>query len=92
MIAVVSARYIKDFIIAVRFNTGEERLVDFLPLFHQYVKGSNLKYFSNRNFKKFSVKNGNIFWGQDEDVIFSMNQLYYSISKSARDEEVLFVI
>lgn len=91
IISVVSAKYVKDFLIAIKFNTGEERVIDFLPLFHSYVKGSNLKYFSIRNFKKFIVRNGNVFWGQDEDIIFSIDKLYVKPA-SESDDEVLFVM
>jgi len=51
VISFVSANYITDFIISIKFNTGEDRVIDFLPLFHKYVKGVNLKYFSIKNFK-----------------------------------------
>ena len=61
VISVVSTNYITDFVISLKFNTGEDRVIDFLPLFHKYVKGVNLKYFSIKNFKGFFVKNGNIF-------------------------------
>ena len=91
VVSVVSAKYIQDFLISLKFNTGKERLIDFLPLFHSYVSGSNLKYFSIRNFKKFIVGRGNIYWGQNEDIIFSLDVLYYPASNKAA-EEVLFVI
>ena len=34
VISIFSAKYIRDFLIALKFNTGEERLVDFLPLLY----------------------------------------------------------
>jgi len=92
VISVKAAKYVKDFLIAITFNTGEERLIDFLPLFHDYVKGTNLRYFSISNFKKFKVQNGNIFWGQNEDIIFSIDKLYFSNELENKRDEVLFVI
>lgn len=59
---VESAKYINDFKIAVAFSNGKTKLIDFLPLFHKYVKGENLNYFAPQNFKKFIVLNGNIYW------------------------------
>jgi Protein of unknown function (DUF2442) len=90
VIFIVSASYVTDFIISIQFNTGEKKVVDFLPLFHKYVKGPNLKYFSIENFKKFIVKNGNIFWGKNEDVIFTLDLLYDFASK--QKETVLYVV
>ncbi len=48
-----AGKYVQDFMIALSFNNGERKLVDFLPLFQKYVKGDNLKYFAPQNFKKF---------------------------------------
>ena len=50
VISVVSATYISDFIISIKFNSGDDRVINFLPLFQKYVKGVNLKYFSIKNF------------------------------------------
>jgi hypothetical protein len=88
-IVIASANYVKDFIIAVTFSDGRIRLIDFLPLFHKYVKGVNLKYFQIEKFRKFILKNGTIYWGKNEDVIFTMDELY---GDSNEKEEVLFII
>lgn len=69
-LTVQSAKYVQDFMIAITFTNGRTTVFDFLPLFHKYVKGENIKYFAPQNFKKFLVKNGNIYWGRNEDVIF----------------------
>lgn len=89
-LSIRSAKYIHDFIIAVYFSSGEKKLIDFLPLFHQYVKGNNLKYFAPQNFKKFIVKNGNIYWGKNEDVIFPVSLLIEKEKDLA--EETLYII
>ena len=94
-ITLVSAKYVKDFIILLTLNSDgriHTTFKDFLPLFQQFVKGENLKYFSPSNFKKFIVKNGNIYWGKDEDVIFS-TKLLFDLNKSKKsDEEILYII
>jgi hypothetical protein len=90
-----SAVYIKDFIIALNLSQGKDKfthLIDFLPLFQQYVKGDNLKYYAPQSFKKFIVKDNNIYWGKNEDVIFSLDFLLNKNSKNNKEEEVLFVI
>ena len=90
VIFITAAEYFIDFIISLRFNTGESRNVDFLPLFHRYVKGANLRYLSIKKFKNFTVQDGNIFWGKNEDVIFTIDSLYDFNSK--QKDEILYVI
>ncbi|MBD0376860.1 MAG: DUF2442 domain-containing protein [Flavisolibacter sp.] len=89
-ISVVAARYVSDFSIAVTFSSGQMRVVNFLPLFAKYVKGTNLKYFTPERFKKFIVKNGNIYWGRNEDIIFPVALLYDD--KTAEPDEILYII
>lgn len=89
IILVTSAQYVNDFKITLTFNDGKKRIIDFLPLFHKYVKGENLKYFNIERFKKFIVKNGNIYWGKNEDIIFTIDKLYDELEG---EEEVLYVI
>jgi hypothetical protein len=62
-ILIKSAKYINDFNIAISFTSGKTKIIDFLPLFHKYVKGEYLDYFNPQKFKKFTVEHGNIFWG-----------------------------
>lgn len=90
-ITISSAKYLYDFTIAITFADGKIIPVDFLPLFHKYVKGENLVYFSPIEFKKFIVKNGNIYWGENEDVIFPADLLLKGILQKA-EEEILYVI
>jgi hypothetical protein len=94
-IKVLSAVYLHDFTLAITFSKAGikfTRPVDFLPLFQKYVKGDNLKYFAPTNFKKFIIKNGNIFWGKNEDVIFPSQQIFNINYKGSRNEEILYVI
>lgn len=94
-ITLVSAKYVHDFIIQLTYNSEGIKYTtfkDFLPLFQQYVKGENLKYFSPSNFKKFIVKNGNIYWGKDEDVIFPTNLLFNLNESKKGGEEILYII
>jgi hypothetical protein len=90
VVTIVDAHYIADFIIRLKFNTREESVIDFLPLFHRYIKGQNLKYLSLPHFKKFILKNGNIYWGKNEDVIFSTELLYPKLLKEK--EKILYII
>lgn len=91
-VMIIAARYINDFSIAVSFSSGKTSLVNFLPLFEKYVKGDNLKYFAPERFKKFIVKNGNIYWGRNEDVIFPVSDLLKQKAKRQTTDEILYII
>lgn len=95
-ISLVSAKYLNDYKILLSFTSSGMRLttlVNFLPVFHKYVKGENLKYLDPRRFKKFIVKNGNIYWGRNEDVIFPVNLLLKQKDSSQKEnEEILYII
>lgn len=91
-ITVVAARYLNDFSVAVSFSCGRTQLVNFLPLFEKYVTGDNLKYFAPERFKKFIVKNGNIYWGNNEDVIFPVSAFFKdTVIPTAASEEILYI-
>jgi hypothetical protein len=90
-LAVASAKYVQNFTIAVDFTNGKTKLIDFIPLFHKHVKGNNLKYFLPQKFQKFIVKNGNIYWGKNEDVIFPVEDIYRQ-NKKREKEEILYIL
>lgn len=90
-ILIKSAKYINGFNIAVGFTNGKTKMIDFLPLFHKYVKGEYLDYFNPQNFKKFIVRDGNIFWGENEDIIFPADFLLNKGSENVQ-EEILYII
>jgi hypothetical protein len=56
-------------------------------MFHKYVKGDNLKYFAP---KKLTVKNGNLYWGKNEEVIFPISLLFDE--ENDFSEDTLYVI
>ncbi len=91
----ISASYLHDFVISLLVSVDgkkSEKLIDFLPLFQKYVKGDCLKYYAPENFKKFMVKNNNIYWGRNEDVIFSLPALLNTEKKEQDSEEIVYVI
>lgn len=90
-ILINSDKYINDYNIAFSFTNGKTKIIDFLPLFHKYVKGEYLGYFNPQRFKRFIVKHGNIFWGENEDIIFSIDFLLNEESKNLQ-EEILYII
>ena len=92
-VTVESAKYINDFSIAISFSSGFIKIVNFFPLFEMYAKGINLKYFALEKFKKFIVKNGNIYWGRNEDLIFPISSLLkFNELQHLHSEEILYII
>lgn len=90
-IEITSARYVQDFTIALSFTNGKIKLFDFLPLFQAHVKGDHIKYFAPQSFKKFILKNGNIYWGRSEDIIFPVYMLADEEHDKFKDE-ILYII
>ena len=90
-IAVVAAVYLRDLKILLYFNNGEQRIVNFLPLFSK-LSGAYIRYSLPQNFKKFIVKNENFYWGKNEDAIFPVASLYTGIVSKKPKEEILYVI
>lgn len=90
-IKVIKACYLKDFEILLYFNNAEQRIVNFMPLFSK-LSGVYTKYSLAGNFKKFIVKNGNIYWGENEDVIFPVADLYTGVFSKKPKEEILYII
>jgi hypothetical protein len=85
------ATYIAGKKMLVKFSNGKSKMVDFGPLFKKYVKGDFLIFAMPGNFKKFKVSGGNLFWGENEDVIFSAQTLYDTRYSKLVDEEILYV-
>lgn len=55
--------------------------------------GENLNYFAPEKFKKLIVKNGNIYWGKNEDSIFPEHLfLEKKLQEQSTSEEILYVL
>lgn len=91
-LAITKASFIAGKKMLVNFSNGVSKMVDFEPLFKKYVKGA-FSYFADPiQFKKFKVAGGNLFWGENEDVIFSAQTLIDSRYSKLVVEEILYVI
>ena len=90
-ISVSSAVYLNNYKILLFFNNGQQRIVNFLPLFSK-LTGAYSKFCQPEYFKKFIVKKGNIYWGKNEDVIFPVHTLYSEKFSTIPKEEILYVL
>lgn len=70
-----SAKYLSDYAIRIKFNDGNERLIDFKPFLSKSLHPSIKKYLDENKFSEFSLTNGNLNWN-DYDLIFPISDLY----------------
>ena len=70
-----SARYLNDYAIRIKFNDGNEKVVDFKPFLKKSLHPSIKKYLDEKRFSQFSVIDGNLNWN-DYDLIFPISDLY----------------
>ena len=70
-----SAKYLSDYAIRIRFNDGNERLVDFKPFLSKSLHPSIKKYLDESKFASFSLIDGNLNWN-DSDLFFPIYDLY----------------
>jgi hypothetical protein len=70
-----SAKYLSDYAIRIKFNDGNERLVDFKPFLSKSLHPSITKYLDESKFSSFSLTDGNLNWN-DYDLIFPISDLY----------------
>lgn len=91
-LTITKAFYLGNFSVVLFFNNGIQKIIDFHPIFSKYLHGDYAKYKELKAFKKFIVKNGNIFWGKNEDVIFPVDFLYNHPSSKKTKEEILYVL
>lgn len=75
-ISVISAKYKSDYSLEVTFSNGVTKTVDFSSHINNHTKGYYTKYKKLSNFKKFKIEDGNIVWGKDWDLIFTIEGLY----------------
>lgn len=70
-----SAIYLSDYAIRLKFNDGNERIVDFKPFLLKSLHPSIKKYLDEKKFSKFELRDGNLNWN-DYDLIFPISDLY----------------
>ena len=70
-----SAKYLSDYAIRIKFNDGNEKLVDFKPFLSKSLHPEIKKYLDENKFSQFSLTDGNLNWN-DYDMIFPISDLY----------------
>lgn len=75
ILKIVSANYLSDFTIRVKFNDGIEKNLDFKPFLLKSLNPTIKKYLEKTNFENFEIIDGNLNWN-DYEMIFPISDLY----------------
>ena len=78
-ICIERAEYVGGLVLHLFFSDGTSRQVDFEPFILANPHPQYNRYIDPRNFKKFTIENGNVVWGKNWDMIFPLMQLYNGI-------------
>ena len=76
-LTVSDAVIIEPFVMKVFFNNHQYRIIDFRPFFNT-LKGDYKKYNTPTAFKKFIIKNGELWWGKNADIQLHPIDIYYN--------------
>lgn len=74
-ISINSAKHVGKFKLSLVFSDGHEQIVDFEPFLKKSLHPEIRKFLVAKNFKKFTLQNGDLMWG-DFDLIFPVLDLY----------------
>jgi hypothetical protein len=72
---VKEARYVPRHRVAIKFNDGTHRVVDFGPFLKQARNPMFTKYRRAKEFKSFHIQDGDLMWG-DYEMMFPIMDLY----------------
>ena len=75
-IKVTSAEYNGGLSLLIRFSDGTERVVDFSGFLREHPHPQHDKYAIPANFRKFTLRFGNVIWGKNADLCFPVHALY----------------
>lgn len=76
---ITEAKHLGGLNIHLKFNDGITQDINFESLFKNHPHPQYNKYREEKNFKKFTIENGNIVWGKDWDLIFPIDKLHSGI-------------
>ena len=75
-IEITDAEYVGDLTLTLTFSDGKKHDVDFAPFLKRSQHPEIQKYLNQKQFKSYSIKNGELMWG-DFDLIFPIADLYH---------------
>lgn len=75
-LSVTRADYVDGYRLNITFSDGTTQVIDFGPFLVNHPHPQHDKYRIVSNFKRFKIERGNLVWGRDWDLIFSIEQLH----------------
>jgi hypothetical protein len=72
---ILEAKYVGDYRIALSFNDGTKRIMDFGTFLRKAKNPEITAYRAQKKFKSFHLHYGNLMWG-DYEMIFPISDLY----------------
>ncbi|MBI5245533.1 MAG: DUF2442 domain-containing protein [Elusimicrobia bacterium] len=78
VLKIIKAEHLGDHVLKLLFSDGTEREIDFKPFLERSRHPEIRKFLSLRRFKRISLQNGELMWG-DFDLIFPIIDLYYNL-------------
>ena len=75
ILKIIDAKYIGSFTLRLKFSDGRCHEVDFQPFLENSAHPDVRKYLNQKKFKNYSLKDGELMWG-DFDLIFPVADLY----------------
>lgn len=74
-IEITDAKYVRGYTLSLTFSDGKKHDVDFSPFLKSSQHPEVQKYLNQKQFKRYSISNGELMWG-DFDLIFPVADLY----------------
>ncbi len=75
-IEIVKAEHIDKLVLRVWFNDNTSKDIDFEVFLNKHPHPQYDKYKSQRFFKTYTIRNGNLIWGKHADLSFPIEALY----------------
>lgn len=85
-IYITSAEYNGGLSLRINFSDGTVRVVDFTGFFEKHPHPQHDKYAKPANFRKFTLRGGNVIWGKHADMEFPVGALYQGNLELCCDE------
>lgn len=78
---VKGAKDIGNLILRVLFSDNTEKDINVGEYIKRHPHPQYNKYTNPKNFKRFTIENGNVVWGKNWDLIFPIEDLYSGVLK-----------
>ncbi len=79
VIEIVKAEYISGYKVILYFSDNTHKNLDFKAFFDSVTNPAELRHKPIGKFKKFTIEDGNIVWGENWDIVFPIHELHKGI-------------